>query len=239
MTPVTPGMVVVGPNCPEQPHLKSPPRHPPSHGPGTLFWLSPGHSALSLSHTELWFVVSLVCPWTLFLVPGSGLHTETLWDGAHWGGLSLGSAQLLAQPYLYFCSLTSPLRRVALGLILSSSFMALCVDPMYRSFFPSVMLAIGTDYLSQWALQWRQHTAGQYITACEHILRAMSSQVGFCHVFLNTWWLLLSSVRLHLGHQVNTQHLDRLWGPPQISTLIFKRKSFHLSRETSPWSSPF
>lgn len=49
-------------------------------------------------HCEYWFIVYLVYPWTLFLVPGSGLGTETLWDGAHWGGLSLGSAQLLAQP---------------------------------------------------------------------------------------------------------------------------------------------
>lgn len=49
------------------------------------------------SHCDFWLTVYLVCPWSLLLVPGCGLCTDTLWDGAHWGGLSLGSAQLLVQ----------------------------------------------------------------------------------------------------------------------------------------------
>lgn len=113
-------------------------------------------------HLEFWLIFYLVCPWTLLLVPGSGLCTEILWAGACWGRLSLGSAQLLAQhsPVL----LTSPLRRAALGLILSSLFMALSGHPLFRSFSIS-------------DAGYRQHAAGQYITACEYILRIMNNQV--------------------------------------------------------------
>lgn len=134
--PVTPEMVLVVPNCPEQPHLKSPPRHPPSHGPGVLFWLSHEHLALTLSHTVssgLLFTLSVHGPrsWSLALAsvlrPCGMVLTG---EGSVWGLLSCWLS-----PYLYFCSLTSSLTRVTLGLILSSLFVALCVDPLFRSFF--------------------------------------------------------------------------------------------------------
>lgn len=122
-------------------------------------------------------MVFLICPWTLFLVPGSGLGTETLWDGTHWGGLSLGSAQLLAQHSPVLLSPDSTSQKSGFRVDPLILIYGIVCGPFFLRSFSTSDAAYRNRLLSQWALQWRQHTADQYITACEYILRIMSNKV--------------------------------------------------------------
>lgn len=175
-----------------------------------------------------------VCLQTLSQPPGFALPAENLWAGAHWGrhGNSWGLPSCWVSPCLCTCcSLTALCRRMTLGLIPLSLFMALCVGSLSRSVF------------HQWRCLWEQtdisvstpgktaHT-DQYITPMCPKNHKEPSEVLAMH-FLNTLWLLLVFVNLCLGHQLNMQLLDWLQRFLQISTLIFMGISFHLSRESN------